>query len=80
MAASNGSDAGQLQPLLAAGGEAHAVALARQERLEDLAHDLLVVDDEDRRLRVAMLDPGSLSHALARADAAAQPRRGEATA
>ena len=27
------------------GGEAHAVALARQQRFEDLAHDLLVVDD-----------------------------------
>ena len=39
--------AGELQPFLGGAREAHAIPLARQQRLEDLAHDLLVVDDED---------------------------------
>ena len=39
----------QLQPCFAARRESHLIPLARQQRLEDLAHDLLVVDDEDRR-------------------------------
>ena len=37
----------QLEPLGARRGEAHVVAFAGQQRLEDLAHDLFVVDDED---------------------------------
>ena len=40
----------ELEPFGGVGREAHLVALPRQERLEDLAHDLLVVDDEDRAL------------------------------
>ena len=36
-----------LEPLGAGRGDADVVALARQQRLENLAHDLLVVDDED---------------------------------
>ena len=38
----------QLEPFGAGRGQAHVVALARQQRLENLAHDLFVVDDEDR--------------------------------
>ena len=38
----------QLEPFRARRGEADVVALAGQQRLENLAHDLLVVDDEDR--------------------------------
>ena len=37
----------QLEAFGARGGDPHVVALAREQRLEDLAHDLLVVDDED---------------------------------
>ena len=48
IAASNGSARASSRPFGARRGEAHVVALARQQRLEDLAHDLLVVDDEDR--------------------------------
>src|SRR5262249_31712158 len=40
--------AGQLQPFGPGGGQPHLVAFTRQERLEDLTHDLFVVDDEDR--------------------------------
>ena len=47
MAASKGSERASLEALFGAGGQAHAVPLARQQRLEDLAHDFLVVDDED---------------------------------
>ena len=47
IAASNGSDSRQLEPVVAARRQAHVVALARQQRLEDLAHDLFVVDDQD---------------------------------
>ena len=47
MAASNGSDRASSRPSSPLDGEAHAVALARQQRLEDLAHDFFVVDDED---------------------------------
>ena len=39
---------GQLEPLRRRRGQAHLVALARQQRLEDLPHDLLVVDDQNR--------------------------------
>ena len=39
-----------LQPVGAGRREAHAIALARQQRLEDLPHDLFVVDDENRAL------------------------------
>ena len=52
IAASNGIDAGELEPLGRVRREAHLVALARQQRLEDLAHDLLVVDDQDRAVTV----------------------------
>jgi hypothetical protein len=38
----------QLDALGAVGGEAHLVALTGEERLQDLAHDLFVVDDENR--------------------------------
>jgi hypothetical protein len=46
-----GQRARQLEPLFPRRGEAHRVPLAAQQRLEDLAHDLLVVDDEDRAVR-----------------------------
>ena len=36
-----------LEPFGPGRGDAHVVALPRQQRLEDLTHDLLVVDDED---------------------------------
>ena len=48
IAASNGTDARDLEALGAVRRQAHVVPLARQQRLEDLAHDLFVVDDEDR--------------------------------
>ena len=38
----------QLEPFGAGGRQAHVVAFAGQQRLENLAHDLFVVDDEDR--------------------------------
>ncbi len=38
----------QLEPFRARGGQAYVVALPGQQRLENLAHDLFVVDDEDR--------------------------------
>ena len=47
-----GDGAGELEALGGVGGEAHGVALARQQRFEDLAHDLLVVDDQDRAVLV----------------------------
>ena len=37
--------ASELEPFGGVGGEAHGVPLARQQRFEDLTHDLLVVDD-----------------------------------
>ena len=40
--------AGEIEPLGGCRGEADLIPLARQQRLEDLAHDLLVVDDENR--------------------------------
>ena len=40
----------QFEPVATGRGDAHGVALAGQQRLEDLAHDLFVVDDEDRAL------------------------------
>ena len=48
IAASNGSARASSSPSAPDDGEPDVVALARQQRLEDLAHDLLVVDDEDR--------------------------------
>ena len=48
IAASNGSGARELEPLGARGRQPHVVAFARQQRLENVAHDLFVVDDEDR--------------------------------
>ena len=47
-AASNGQRARQLESFLARRGELHLVAVAGEQRLENLTHDLLVVDDEDR--------------------------------
>ena len=47
-----GDRAGELQPFGGVGGEAHRVALARQQRFEDLTHDLLVVDDQNRTVLV----------------------------
>ena len=55
MAASNETVAGELEAFGGVGGEANGVALARQQRFEDLAHDLLVVDDENRAVRVHSL-------------------------
>ena len=48
IAASNGIERASSSPSRRGEAEADLVALARQERLEDLAHDLLVVDDENR--------------------------------
>ena len=42
-----GQGAGEFQTLGAARRQAHVVPLTRQERLENLPHDLLVIDDED---------------------------------
>ena len=47
MAASIGTGTRDLQARGSVGRQAHVVPLARQQRLEDLAHDLFVVDDED---------------------------------
>ena len=47
MAASNGIVRTRSSPCAAFEAQPDLVALARQQRLEDLAHDLLVVDDED---------------------------------
>ena len=52
MAASNGSARASSSPSAPEEASAHVVALAGQQRLEDLAHDLLVVDDEDRAVVV----------------------------
>ena len=41
---------GRLQPLLPGLRQSHPAPLAGQERLEDLPHDLLVVDDENGRI------------------------------
>ena len=48
IAASNGSGARELEPLGARGGQTHVVSFAGQQRLENFAHDLFVVDDENR--------------------------------
>ena len=45
-AASTGTERAMLEPLGAARRQADVVPLAREQRLEDLAHDLFVVDDE----------------------------------
>src|SRR5258705_401696 len=37
----------ELDPFGAAGGDADGVTLAREQRFENLAHDLFVVDDEN---------------------------------
>ena len=42
-----GQRPGKREPVLTRRSEPHLVALPRQQRLEDVAHDLLVVDDED---------------------------------
>ena len=47
MAASIGTDRASSRPSAPSDGQPDRVPLARQERVEDLAHDLLVVDDED---------------------------------
>ena len=47
IAASNGIAPRELEPLARRRRQADLVALARQQRLEDLAHDLLVVDDQN---------------------------------
>ena len=39
--------AGEVEPFAAVRGQPDAVALADEQRLENLAHDFLVVDDED---------------------------------
>ena len=48
IAASNGSARASSSPSAPDEASADVVALARQQRLENLAHDLFVVDDEDR--------------------------------
>ena len=48
IAASNGMRLRELDALLAGRGEPHVIAFAREQRLEDLTHDLFVVDDENR--------------------------------
>ena len=53
IAASNGSARASSSPSAPDDASADVVALARQQRLEDLAHDLFVVDDEDRAVVVA---------------------------
>ena len=47
-----GARAGELEALGGIGREANGMALAGQQRLEDLAHDLLVVDDQNRAASV----------------------------
>jgi hypothetical protein len=47
IAASKGS-AGELESFGARRRQPNVVALAREQRVENLAHDLFVVDDEDR--------------------------------
>ena len=47
IAASNGIVRASSSPSAACAARRTLVALARQQRLEDLAHDLLVVDDQD---------------------------------
>ena len=48
MAASNGSARASSRPFASRRRQPHVVAFSSQQRLENLAHDLLVVDDEDR--------------------------------
>src|SRR6185436_16653295 len=38
----------ELEPFRTGRGETHVVPLAREERLENLAHDFFVVDDQNR--------------------------------
>ena len=64
----------ELEPLGRRRGQAHLVALARQQRLEDLAHDLLVVDDEDGA-RCASCGSGLRPSTSARLAATASGRR-----
>ena len=66
IAASNGMRPGQLEPLGRVRREPHLVALPRQQRLEDLAHDLLVVDDQDRCRCDSCGDPAALDVARQR--------------
>ena len=44
--------AGELEAFGGISGEANGMPLARQQRFEDLAHDLLVVDDQNRAVAV----------------------------
>ena len=46
-AASNDVDRASVEPFLAARRRRDAIALAAEQRLEDLAHHLFVVDDQD---------------------------------
>ena len=61
--ASNGIARASSSPSARVRGEAHVVALARQQRLEDLAHDLLVVDDQDRAGRDVVMRASDAAHA-----------------
>ena len=71
IAASNGSARASSSPSAPDEASAHVVALARQQRLENLAHDLFVVDDEDRAVVVDV----AMRHDLLRGARAALGRR-----
>ena len=58
IAASKARDFASSTPSVAGGGQPHVVALAREQRVEDLAHDLFVVDDEDRTVAAHQRIPG----------------------
>ena len=45
-----GKRPGQLETLFGGARQAHAIPFPRQQRVEDFAHDLFIVDDEDRAL------------------------------
>ena len=66
IAASNGIDARELEPFGGGRRQAHLVALARQQRLEDLAHDLLVVDDQNGCRCVDACVPGAAAARMTR--------------
>ena len=69
----------QLEPFGARRGQTHVVALARQQRLENLAHDLFVVDDEDRAVsRSGHGDPVASLRAYGRALLRSAAARGQA--
>ena len=50
---------GQFEPFGGGGGKAHLVALASEQRIEDLPHDLLVVDDQDGTVTAHGHDPAT---------------------